>query len=87
MGMPRQEEWIAANRHLIGRGVFFPVGAAFDYEAGVQSAAPRWTGRLGVEWLYRLLSQPRRLAHRYLVEPWFLAPAALADVGARLSRR
>lgn len=87
MGMPRQEEWIAANRHLIGRGVFFPVGAAFDYEAGEQAAAPRWTGRLGVEWLYRLLSQPKRLAFRYLVEPWFLAPAALADVGARFARR
>lgn len=87
MGMPRQEEWIAANRHLIGRGVFFPVGAAFDHEAGEQAAAPRWTGRLGVGWLYRLLSQPKRLAHRYLVEPWFLAPAALADVGARFARR
>lgn len=87
MGMPRQEEWIAANRDLIGRGVFFPVGAAFDYEAGEQAAAPRWTGRFGVEWLFRLLSQPRRLAFRYLVEPWFLAPAAFADIGARISRR
>ena len=87
MGMPRQEDWIAANRHLIGRGVFFPVGAAFDYEAGEQAAAPRWTGRLGVEWLYRLFSQPKRLAFRYLVEPWFLAPAALADVSARFARR
>ncbi|HRD45745.1 MAG TPA: WecB/TagA/CpsF family glycosyltransferase [Caulobacter sp.] len=87
MGMPRQETWIAANRDLIGRGVFFPVGAAFDYEAGVQDAAPRWTGKLGVEWLFRLFSQPRRLAFRYLVEPWFLAPAAFADIGARLGRR
>jgi len=87
MGMPRQEQWIAANRSLIGRGVFFPIGAAFDYEAGVQTAAPRWTGRLGLEWLFRLLSQPRRLAFRYLVEPWFLAPAALADLGAALARR
>lgn len=87
MGMPRQETWIAANRDLIGRGVFFPVGAAFDYEAGEQAAAPRWTGRFGVEWLFRLLSQPRRLAFRYLVEPWFLAPAAFADIGARLARR
>lgn len=86
MGMPLQEGWIAANRDRIRRGVFFPVGAAFDYEAGVQTAAPRWTGRLGIEWLYRLLSQPRRLAYRYLVEPWFLAPAMLADLGAALRR-
>ena len=87
MGMPRQEAWIAANRHRIGRGVFFPVGAAFDYEAGVQSAAPRWMGRIGVEWLYRLVSQPGRLAYRYLVEPWFLAPAMLSDLRAAAARR
>lgn len=82
MGMPRQEAWIRANRGRIGRGVFFPVGAAFDYEAGVQIAAPRWTGRLGIEWLFRLATQPRRLAYRYLVEPWSLLPAAWADIRA-----
>jgi N-acetylglucosaminyldiphosphoundecaprenol N-acetyl-beta-D-mannosaminyltransferase len=80
MGMPRQEAWIRANRYRIGRGVFFAVGAAFDYEAGAQVAAPRWTGRVGLEWLFRLASQPRRLAYRYLVEPWSLIPAAWADI-------
>ncbi|MDP1630892.1 MAG: WecB/TagA/CpsF family glycosyltransferase [Caulobacter sp.] len=87
MGMPRQEAWIAANRHLIGRGVFLSVGVAFDYEAGDVAAAPRWAGRLGAERIHRLLSQPRRLLVRYLVEPWFLTPAALADLGAWFSRR
>jgi N-acetylglucosaminyldiphosphoundecaprenol N-acetyl-beta-D-mannosaminyltransferase len=87
MGMPRQEAWIAANRGRIGRGVFFPVGAAFDYEAGVQTAAPRWMGRMGVEWLFRLVSQPARLGWRYLVEPWSLAPAMLADIRAAAARR
>ncbi len=86
MGMPLQEGWITANRDRVRRGVFFPVGAAFDYEAGVQTAAPRWTGRLGIEWLYRLASQPKRLAWRYLVEPWFLAPAMLADLNAAMKR-
>ncbi|MDB5433292.1 MAG: glycosyl transferase, WecB/TagA/CpsF family [Caulobacter sp.] len=80
MGMPRQEGWIRANRYRIGRGVFFPVGAAFDYEAGAQVAAPRWTGRIGLEWLFRLATQPRRLAYRYLVEPWSLMPAAFDDI-------
>ncbi|WP_374573173.1 WecB/TagA/CpsF family glycosyltransferase [Phenylobacterium sp.] len=80
MGMPLQEEWIAANRAAIPRGVMFSIGAAFDYEAGVQTAAPRWMGRLGLEWLFRLASQPRRLAYRYLIEPWSLAPAAWDDL-------
>jgi len=87
MGMPRQEEWIAAHREALDHGVIFSVGAAFDYEAGVQAPAPRWTGRLGLEWLFRLISQPRRLAGRYLIEPWALAPAAIADIGAALFGR
>lgn len=87
MGMPRQEAWIAMARQRLGRGVFFPVGAALDYEAGEQAAAPRWTGKIGLEWLFRLLSQPRRLAYRYLIEPWFLLPAAVADIGAAMKRR
>ncbi|HEY3696547.1 WecB/TagA/CpsF family glycosyltransferase [Phenylobacterium sp.] len=83
MGMPRQEMWILDNRAAFARGVLFPVGAAFDYEAGVQAAAPRWMGRIGLEWLFRLATQPRRLAMRYLIEPWFLLPAALGDLRAR----
>ena len=55
MGMPRQELWIAENFERLPDCVILSVGAAFDYEAGVQSAAPRWMGRAGVEWAYRLL--------------------------------
>lgn len=84
MGMPRQEGWILRNHQALRRGVLFNVGAAFDYEAGAQTAAPRWAGRIGLEWLFRLIGQPRRLAYRYLIEPWSLAPAALADVRAAL---
>lgn len=87
MGMPRQEEWIAAHRDRLDRGVIFSVGAAFDYEAGAQTAAPRWTGRLGLEWLFRLVSQPRRLAVRYLIEPWALLPEAVGDLAAAVSHR
>jgi len=85
MGMPRQELWISQNRGAIKRGVIFSVGAAFDYEAGAQKAAPRWMGRVGLEWLFRLASQPSRLAHRYLLEPWRLTGPALADLRAALS--
>ncbi len=86
MGMPLQEIWALENRAAIGRGAILTVGAAFDYEAGAQTAAPRWTGRLGVEWLARLIAQPRRLAGRYLLEPWSLLGPALGDVAAALAR-
>ena len=86
MGMPRQEIWALQNAPEIARGAILTVGAAFDYEAGVQVAAPRWAGRLGVEWLARLVSQPRRLAARYLLEPWRLVGPALADVGDAVRR-
>ena len=84
MGMPRQEAWILKHHGAIRRGVLFNVGAAFDYEAGAQTAAPRWAGRIGLEWLFRLLTQPGRLAYRYLVEPWSLLPAAIGDVRSAL---
>ena len=80
MGMPRQEIWIDLNADRLGPCVIFSVGAAMDYEAGVQAAAPRWMGRAGMEWLYRLVRDPARLAHRYLVEPWGVVPAALRDL-------
>ncbi|MBC1182375.1 WecB/TagA/CpsF family glycosyltransferase [Brevundimonas sp. WCHBH090558] len=80
MGMPRQELWIAENFERLPDCVILSVGAAFDYEAGVQSAAPRWMGRAGVEWAYRLLHDPKRLFARYCVEPWTLLPLALRDI-------
>ena len=87
MGMPLQEIWTVENRSALARGVILTVGAAFDYEAGAQKTPPRWTGRLGVEWLARLIDQPGRLGYRYLVEPWWLLGPALGDVGAALARR
>jgi N-acetylglucosaminyldiphosphoundecaprenol N-acetyl-beta-D-mannosaminyltransferase len=86
MGMPQQETWVLENRAALKRGAIFTVGAAFDYEAGVQATPPRWTGRLGVEWLARLVSQPRRLAFRYLIEPWSLLGPALHDIGEAFAR-
>lgn len=83
MGMPRQEAWIEQNLEALPPCVAFPVGAAFDYEAGAIPTPPRWSGRLGLEWLFRLAAEPRRLAHRYLVEPWILVGPALGDVMRR----
>ncbi|WP_421740063.1 WecB/TagA/CpsF family glycosyltransferase [Caulobacter sp.] len=81
MGMPRQEIWVLENHAaVLGPCVHFTVGGAFDYEAGVQKAAPRWMGQMGVEWLFRLMADPRRLFSRYCVEPWFLVGPALSDL-------
>jgi len=84
MGMPLQENWILDNLPDLEADVILPSGACFDYLAGEIPIPPRWMGRVGLEWLYRLGSEPRRLWRRYLVEPWFVAGLALKEfVGPR----
>ena len=85
MGMPRQESWIYDNLDYLDVNAILTCGAAMDYVAGVIRTPPRWMGRVGLEWLYRLLSEPRRLGVRYLVEPWFLAPLLIRDLMRRKS--
>jgi len=73
MGTPLQEKWIAAHRHELQAPVVWAVGALFDFVAGVQPRGPRWMLDNGLEWLYRLLSDPRRLWQRYVVgNPLFM---------------
>lgn len=72
MGMPRQEKWIFQNFDKFPDSLILPCGAALDYEAGIVPTPPRWVGRFALEWLFRLLAEPRRLWSRYLVEPWSL---------------
>lgn len=86
MGMPRQEQWIAENMEELKADVITNVGAYIHYIAGDVPTPPRWLGRLGLEWLYRLLSEPTRLWRRYLVEPWFLMGLVARDVVGRLRR-
>jgi N-acetylglucosaminyldiphosphoundecaprenol N-acetyl-beta-D-mannosaminyltransferase len=64
---PKQEYWMMKAAPLIGRGVFFGVGAAFDFHSGAVARAPGWMRDNGLEWLHRLLSEPRRLWRRYLL--------------------
>lgn len=73
MGMPIQERWILEHSEYLQNKVVANVGGCFDYYAGTQHLAPRWMGRLGIEWVYRLAKNPSRLWHRYLVEPFKLA--------------
>lgn len=66
LGCPKQEKWMAAHRGRIN-AVMIGVGAAFDYHSGTKKRAPLWWQNNGLEWLYRLGSEPRRLMGRYVV--------------------
>ena len=65
LGAPKQDLWVAAHRSRLHAPVLLAVGAAFDFHAGTRRRAPRWMQRTGTEWLFRLASEPRRLAGRY----------------------
>lgn len=88
MGVPRQEHWILDNHGSLDVNVISSCGAALDYFAGVVPTPPRWSGRLGLEWAFRLAAEPRRLAGRYLVEPWPLAVLVAKEwLGGRAGMR
>jgi N-acetylglucosaminyldiphosphoundecaprenol N-acetyl-beta-D-mannosaminyltransferase len=74
LGSPKQERLIHQLRPRLGPAVAIGVGASLDFLAGRVRRAPRWVARAGLEWLWRLSREPRRLAHRYLrKDPRFLA--------------
>lgn len=66
LSTPKQERWMARFRPELDAPVLLGVGAAFDFHAGRVSQAPRWMQRAGLEWLYRMIREPRRLWRRYL---------------------
>jgi N-acetylglucosaminyldiphosphoundecaprenol N-acetyl-beta-D-mannosaminyltransferase len=66
LGCPKQERWMAAHREQL-ECAMVGVGAAFDFLAGAKRQAPRWVQRAGLEWLFRLASEPRRLWRRYAI--------------------
>ena len=65
LGAPKQERWMAAHEDRV-QALMIGVGAAFDYEAGNIKRAPMWMQKHNLEWLYRLMQDPKRLFHRYL---------------------
>ena len=68
LGMPKQERWMVEHLGKIDATALLGVGAAFDFHAGTKPRAPIWMQRSGLEWLFRLLTEPRRLAHRYIID-------------------
>ncbi|MCW5698918.1 MAG: WecB/TagA/CpsF family glycosyltransferase [Rhodospirillales bacterium] len=86
MGTPRQESWVKENRSLIDAPVVLTAGACLEYVSGAVATPPRWMGRWGLEWSYRLFENPGRFARRYLVEPWaLLGMLLLQSLGLRRS--
>jgi N-acetylglucosaminyldiphosphoundecaprenol N-acetyl-beta-D-mannosaminyltransferase len=74
LGAPKQEFWIDENAAAIAPAVALGVGASLDFIAGTIRRSPRWMSKVGLEWLYRLGQEPKRLWRRYLVDdPRFLA--------------
>lgn len=67
LGCPKQERWMAEHKNQL-TCVMLGVGAAFDFIAGNKKHAPRWMQVCGLEWLFRLLAEPRRLWRRYLIQ-------------------
>ncbi len=81
LGCPKQENWMAAHRGKIP-AVMLGVGASFDFYAGNVKESPQWLQNIGLEWLYRLIQEPRRLWYRYLVlNPRFMWQAAKQLLG------
>jgi len=73
LSTPKQERWMARYVDRLPVPVLIGVGAAFDLHAGLKKQAPRWMQRTGLEWLFRLATEPRRLWRRYLKNnPWFV---------------
>jgi N-acetylglucosaminyldiphosphoundecaprenol N-acetyl-beta-D-mannosaminyltransferase len=87
IGQPKQERWMARMRPRLAAPLLVGVGAAFDFHAGLVSQAPRWMQRNGLEWVYRLSREPRRLWPRYVrYNPRFIAAFAGQYVRNRRSR-
>jgi N-acetylglucosaminyldiphosphoundecaprenol N-acetyl-beta-D-mannosaminyltransferase len=83
MGMPRQERWILEATTRIHSRLLLPCGATVEYLMHFQKPAPRWLGPIGLEWLYRLVTRPRSLYRRYLLEPLTLIPIILREMITR----
>ena len=87
MGTPRQEAFIDRHWDRLGVAIAIPVGGTFDVLSGAVLRAPAWIGRLGLEWLVRLIQEPRRLLPRYLVTNTMFCGLIVTKIVARLKGR
>ena len=68
LGCPKQEKFILHNREAMGVPISLGLGASLDFEAGNIKRAPKWMADHGIEWLFRITQDPKRMAKRYLVD-------------------
>ncbi len=87
LGQPKGELWLDEHCQQMGVPACVQVGASLDFVAGKARRAPKWTHRIGLEWAYRALSEPRRLGPRYIRNAAFLLKAVLRDARAWLGTR
>jgi len=84
LSTPKQERWMASHRDRLDAPMLIGVGAAFDFHAGVKKQAPVWIQHSGFEWLFRMLTEPRRLARRYAyIVPMFSLLVLSQQLGMR----
>ncbi|MEP7290563.1 MAG: WecB/TagA/CpsF family glycosyltransferase [Chloroflexota bacterium] len=88
LGSPKQDIWMDVYRPALNASLLIGVGAAFDFIAGIKPQAPRWMMRSGLEWAFRLITEPRRLWKRYLVyNSRFVYALVLNGLRSRLEQR
>ncbi len=83
MGMPIQEHWLRSVYDSLPSCPVITVGGILGFIGGERPTAPRWMGPVGIEWVYRLVTEPRRLWSRYLLEPWVLALPLAREIQGR----
>jgi N-acetylglucosaminyldiphosphoundecaprenol N-acetyl-beta-D-mannosaminyltransferase len=83
LGSPKQEKWMSEYFQLLNVPVVVGVGAAFDFLSGNKPQAPVWIQRIGFEWLFRLISEPKRLWRRYARYPKFVWLVILQKLGLK----
>jgi N-acetylglucosaminyldiphosphoundecaprenol N-acetyl-beta-D-mannosaminyltransferase len=86
VGAPKQELWVHAHRLRIAAKAALCVGATIDFLAGEKARAPKWMRTLGIEWMHRLATEPKRLAGRYARDAWIFPQLVLRSMFAKQSR-
>ena len=86
-GQPKGELWLAEHCEALGVPACVQLGASFDFAAGRVRRAPKWVQRTGLEWLYRISREPKRMIPRYFSDAVFLAKATLRDAAGVSGRR
>jgi len=83
LGSPKQELWMQKNYEIFSNVIMVGVGAAFDFLSGSKKQAPNWIQRIGFEWFFRFLQEPKRLWRRYKKYPFFILLVFMQLIGIK----